>query len=95
MYNASLKAHILGTQTNACLKMKTKSSSALQQRLRATLSVNGAGLVRYLYGLPVALVMWFGYAAAKLGVVGPLLDAFDALLGLRSALVPIGGHGAE
>src|SRR3546814_1861702 len=29
--------------------------TALQQRLRAELSVSGAGLVRYLYGLPFAL----------------------------------------
>ena len=29
--------------------------TALQQRLRAELSVSGAGLVRYLYGLPCAL----------------------------------------
>lgn len=30
--------------------------TALQQRLRAELSVSGAGLVRYLYGLPFALL---------------------------------------
>lgn len=30
--------------------------TALQQRLRAELSVSGAGLVRYLYGLPFALI---------------------------------------
>ena len=38
--------------------------TALQQRLRAELSVSGAGLVRYLYGLPFALA----FAAAWLGV---------------------------
>ena len=31
--------------------------TALQQRLRAELSVSGAGLVRYLYGLPFALIL--------------------------------------
>lgn len=31
--------------------------TALQQRLRTELSVNGAGLVRYLYGAPLALVI--------------------------------------
>ncbi len=36
--------------------------TAIQQRLRASLSVNAAGLVRYLYGLPVALLLLGGYA---------------------------------
>ena len=31
--------------------------TAVQQRLRGTLSVNAAGLVRYLYGFPVALLL--------------------------------------
>ena len=30
--------------------------TALQQRLRGTLTVSGAGLVRYAYGAPVALL---------------------------------------
>lgn len=38
--------------------------TALQQRLRAELSVSGAGLVRYLYGLPFAM----GLAAVWLSV---------------------------
>jgi drug/metabolite transporter (DMT)-like permease len=37
--------------------------TALQHRLRSELSVNGAGLVRYAYGLPVALVLALGYLA--------------------------------
>ena len=36
--------------------------TALQQRVRADLSVNAAGLVRYLYGLPVACFLLAFYA---------------------------------
>jgi drug/metabolite transporter (DMT)-like permease len=39
--------------------------TALQQRLRAQLSLSGAGLVRYLYGAPVAICMALGYFAAQ------------------------------
>ena len=35
--------------------------TAVQQRVRADLSVNAAGLVRYLYGLPVGLVLFGAY----------------------------------
>ncbi|MFC7554115.1 hypothetical protein ACFQU7_20780 [Pseudoroseomonas wenyumeiae] len=31
--------------------------TALQQRLRGQLSVNGAGVVRYLYGIPFGLIL--------------------------------------
>jgi drug/metabolite transporter (DMT)-like permease len=37
--------------------------TAVQQRLRAELSVNAAGLVRYLYGLPVACALLAVYTA--------------------------------
>ena len=37
--------------------------TAVQQRVRADLSVNAAGLVRYLYGLPVGLLLLLGYQA--------------------------------
>ena len=39
--------------------------TAVQQRLRATLSVNAAGLVRYLYGFPVALLLLCGWTALQ------------------------------
>lgn len=39
--------------------------TAVQQRLRGTLSVNAAGLVRYLYGFPVALLLLGGYALLR------------------------------
>jgi hypothetical protein len=35
--------------------------TAVQQRVRATLSLNAAGLVRYLYGLPVGMALLGGY----------------------------------
>ena len=37
--------------------------TALQHRLRSELSVNGAGLVRYAYGLPVGLALALAYLA--------------------------------
>ena len=37
--------------------------TAVQQRVRSELSVNGAGLVRYLYGLPVCVALLTGYLA--------------------------------
>lgn len=59
--------------------------TAIQQRLRATLSVNGAGLVRYFYGAPVALVLWLAYAtltgAAPLSLPFTLKFLGFALLG--------------
>lgn len=64
--------------------------TALQQRLRATLSVGGAGLVRYLYGLPVALLLWWGYARATGGSVPPLSPAFLGFAAL-GGLLQIGG----
>jgi drug/metabolite transporter (DMT)-like permease len=38
--------------------------TALQHRVRERLSVNGAGLVRYLYGLPVAIALLGAWCAA-------------------------------
>ena len=37
--------------------------TALQHRVRDRLSVNGAGLVRFLYGLPVAILLLAGWCA--------------------------------
>ena len=39
--------------------------TALQQRLRAELSLSGAGLVRYLYGAPIAIGLAVGYFAVQ------------------------------
>jgi drug/metabolite transporter (DMT)-like permease len=51
--------------------------TAVQQRVRAELSVNAAGLVRYLYGLPVGcllLGLYMGWNGAALpGIHGPFL----------------------
>jgi drug/metabolite transporter (DMT)-like permease len=43
--------------------------TAVQQRLRATLSVNAAGLVRYLYGLPVGVALLTAYLVTTGGVL--------------------------
>ena len=51
--------------------------TALQQRLRAELSVSGAGLVRYLYGLPFALV----FAAIWLTIQHDAIPAFGTAFG--------------
>jgi drug/metabolite transporter (DMT)-like permease len=48
--------------------------TAIQQRLRSELTVNGSGLVRYAYGAPVALVLVAGYLGAR-GLAPPSLDA--------------------
>jgi drug/metabolite transporter (DMT)-like permease len=48
--------------------------TALQHRLRGELSVNGAGLVRYAYGAPVAIVLGTGYLAVQ-GLAWPVPDA--------------------
>ena len=50
--------------------------TAVQQRVRATLSVNGAGLVRYFYGLPVAILLLAGWCLAR----NEPLPGFDAPL---------------
>jgi drug/metabolite transporter (DMT)-like permease len=50
--------------------------TAVQQSVRATLSVNGAGLVRYLYGLPVSFALLAGWSLAH----GEGLPGFDAPL---------------
>lgn len=65
--------------------------TALQQKLRGQLSVNGAGVVRYLYGVPVGLLLLLAYAAAT-GALGALpaptltFLAFAALGGLTQIL---------
>jgi drug/metabolite transporter (DMT)-like permease len=63
--------------------------TAVQQRVRAELSVNAAGLVRYLYGLPVGLVLFAAYAAITHGglpVAGPKFLAFAAAAGFAQIL---------
>jgi drug/metabolite transporter (DMT)-like permease len=51
----------------------------LQQRLRGTLSVNAAGVVRYLYGVPVGLALLVGYGLAT-GAAVPAIGVFVVLL---------------
>ncbi len=60
--------------------------TAMQQKLRTVLSVNGAGFVRYLYGMPTALVLLI---VALLVTGAPVPTANPAFL-LYSALGGIG-----
>src|SRR3546814_5181407 len=50
--------------------------TALQERLRAELSVSGAGLVRYLYGLPFAILFAVLWLSVRGDSVPPLTSAF-------------------
>ena len=47
--------------------------TAMQQKLRGLLSVNGAGFVRYLYGMPTALVLLL----IALSITGAAVPAFN------------------
>lgn len=46
-----------------CAALFQSWRTAVQQKVRASLSVNGAGLARYFYGLPVALLLLTAYLA--------------------------------
>src|SRR5688572_1948652 len=64
--------------------------TALQQRLRAELSVSGAGLVRYLYGLPFALA----FAATWLAIQGMPIPNFGtafAAFAIAGAITQMAG----
>ncbi|MGE4322527.1 MAG: EamA/RhaT family transporter, partial [Sphingobium sp.] len=59
--------------------------TAVQRRVSRTLSVNGAGLVRYLYGLPCAALLLIAYmlaTGASLPPVAPLFPLFCLAAGL-------------
>jgi len=59
--------------------------TALQQRLRGTLSVNAAGFVRYVYALPVGLLfvaLGYGLTGQPLPIPTPHFLAFSAAAGL-------------
>jgi drug/metabolite transporter (DMT)-like permease len=60
--------------------------TAMQQKLRNLLSVNGAGFVRYLYGMPTALVLLL----VALAVTGAPLPAANLLFVLFCILGGIG-----
>jgi drug/metabolite transporter (DMT)-like permease len=63
--------------------------TAVQQRVRADLSVNAAGLVRYLYGFPVAcllLGLYVTWRSVNLPDVGAYFLPFAALGGLAQLL---------
>ncbi|MGY2732957.1 EamA family transporter [Sphingomonas sp. UYP23] len=50
--------------------------TAVQRRVSRTLSVNAAGLVRYLYGLPVAVLLVVGYQYLVAPAPFPVLGAW-------------------
>ena len=63
--------------------------TALQQKLRGELSVNAAGVVRYLYGVPVGCALALGWALAfgyGVPAMAPLVLAFCALGGFGQIL---------
>lgn len=63
--------------------------TAVQRRVSKTLSINGAGLVRYLYGLPFALLMLAAYRLffpAPLPAIGRLFLLFCLAGGLAQIL---------
>jgi drug/metabolite transporter (DMT)-like permease len=64
--------------------------TALQQRLRGELSVNAAGVVRYLYGVPVGLAILLAYGAAS-GAALPALSGWVLLLAALAGLLQILG----
>lgn len=62
--------------------------TAVQQRLRAELSVSGASLVRYLYGFPLAVVLVTAYSLAH-GRFAPRIDFQFLLLSGAGGLTQI------
>jgi drug/metabolite transporter (DMT)-like permease len=56
-----------------CAAVFNSWRTAVQQSVRATLSVNGAGLVRYFYGLPVAIALLAAWCLFR----GEPLPGFD------------------
>lgn len=63
--------------------------TAIQHRLRDQLSVNAAGLVRYLYGLPVAcvvLVVYVSWQGEGPGAFGALYWPYAAAAGIAQLL---------
>jgi drug/metabolite transporter (DMT)-like permease len=64
--------------------------TALQQQLRGKLSVSGAGLIRYAYGAPFALLMAAAYLGAK-GLAVPALGGSYLVLAALAGLAQILG----
>ena len=73
--------------------------TAVQQRVRAELSVNAAGLVRYLYGFPVGCVLLSAYLVARhIGIpdhgsgfwINAGLGGFSQILGTNLLIMAFG-----
>ena len=67
--------------------------TAMQQKLRHLLSVNGAGFVRFLYGAPTALVLFIA-ALPKTGLPVPAPNAAFVLNRAAGGLTQIGATNA-
>lgn len=73
--------------------------TAMQQRLRGELSVNAAGVVRYLYGVPVGVGLMLAYMAATASLPPPVgltvlglcaLGGFGQILGTNLLIMAFG-----
>jgi drug/metabolite transporter (DMT)-like permease len=87
--NANLKPVMIWLPATLLAGLFQAWRTAVQQRVRAKLSVNGAGLVRYLYGLPVAcvlLALYTGMTGAALPATGPGFLTNAALGGLAQVI---------
>lgn len=73
-----------------CAAVFNSWRTAVQQSVRASLSVNGAGLVRYFYGLPVAVVLLAGWSLAH-GEALPRFDPAMLIWALSAGLAQILG----
>jgi drug/metabolite transporter (DMT)-like permease len=63
--------------------------TAVQQRVRGSLSLNAAGLVRYLYGLPVGcllLALYLFVTHSDIPGIGPTFIAYAAAAGLAQII---------
>ncbi len=64
--------------------------TAMQQRLRGAFTLNGAAVVRYLYGVPPGLALLLGYAWAT-GAALPAMGARTVALSAAAGLLQIFG----
>lgn len=72
-----------------CAAVFNSWRTAVQQSVRSTLSVNGAGLARYFYGLPVAVALlagWGLFHGQPLPAFEPAMIGWALLAGLAQIL---------
>lgn len=81
-------ASIIWLPAALCAGLFQAWRTAIQQHLRRDLSVSGAGLVRYLFGAPVAIALCFGWLMTH-GTALPALDGAFWLLATLAGLSQI------